>query len=114
MGSINTMLMIDVVIVILGIYLLFLSVRMKKSKKVERFIIPEETLKQCKQEEELAKYLSVRMMAFSIVLSVGGALMVVHETLYNMGYGYYFIVAIITIAFCIFYKQLADGKAKYC
>ncbi len=114
MDSINTMLIIDIVIVALGIYLFFLSLRMRKNKKVEKFIIAEELLRQCKAEEQLAEYLSLPLMIFSIIMMVGGALMVVHETLYDFGYWYYLVAGAVLVSFLLFYKKLMAAKDKYC
>lgn len=114
MSSINTMLIIDIVIVVFGIYLLFLAVRMKKNQRVEQFIIAEELLKKCNEEKLLASYLSVRLMIFSIIMIICGALMIVHETVFSMGYGYYFVVLVLAVSFLVFYKQLTDARIKYC
>lgn len=87
---------------------------MKKNKKVESFVIAEEVLRNCKQEAEFAEYLSVRQLAFSIIMIVGGALMTIHETIFPLGYWYYLVAGFVAVAFLAFYKQLTDGKVKYC
>ena len=114
MDSFNTMFIIDLIIVILGIYLLFLSVRMKMTKKVDKFILAEEVLQKCKNETEMAEYLSVRQMIFSIILIIGGAVMALNETVIDMGNWIYSVVGIVAIAFFVFYKQLMDARIKYC
>ncbi len=112
--EINTMFVIDVIIVILGIYLFFLSLRMKAKKKVEKFILPEEVISKCKKEAELAEYLSLRLMFFSITITIGGVVMALNESVIDMGKWIYPVVGIVTAAFLIFYKQLTDARTKYC
>ncbi|MBQ8626985.1 MAG: hypothetical protein IJ419_12560 [Agathobacter sp.] len=114
MDSLNTMLAIDLIIVILGIYLFFLSLRMKKSKKVDKFILAEELISKCKQETELAEYLSLRLMIFSIVITIGGGVMALNESFIDIGKWIYLVVGIVAVAFFVFFKQLTDARIKYC
>ena len=114
MDSINTMFIIDLVIILFGIYFLYISLRMKKTEKVESFVIAEETLKNCRDEKALAKYLWVRQTIFSIIMIVSGSLMAIHEVVISFGYAYYLVVGILAIAFVVYYKQLTDGRIKYC
>lgn len=114
MDSINTMLIIDIVIIVLGVYLLFISLRMKKTKKVEKIMIAEEVLRNCKAEDELAKILSRHLLICSTVMIICGAIMAVHESFFNLGYWYYPVVGVLVVAVIIFYKQLTDARIKYC
>lgn len=104
----------DIVIAILGIYLLYVAFKMKKTKKIDRFVVAEEVLRVCKDEEGFAEYLSKKMFIFAGVLTLTGILMAVHEAVYDLGYLLYVIVAIAVGVFLWFYKSLTDGKNKYC
>ena len=114
MGSINVMFLIDLVIVVVGIYFLYLSLKMKKNQKVESFVIAEEVLKNCKDHKAFAEFLSIRQMIFSVIMIVAGVLMAVNEMVISLGYGYYVVVTVLAISFIIYYKQLTDGRMKYC
>ena len=114
MDSINAMFLIDLVIIVAGIYLLYLSLRMKKTKKVEKFVVAEETLKNCKDEKAFADYLWIRQLFFSIIMTITGVLMAIHETIFPFGYVYYAVVGVLAIAFVIYYIQWTDGRIKYC
>ena len=114
MDSINTMFIIDLVIVAVGIYFLYISLRMKKTEKVESFVVAEETLKNCKDEKAFANFLWIRQMIFSIIMIISGVLMAVHEVVLSFGYAYYAVVGVLSIAFVVYYKQLTDGRIKYC
>lgn len=114
MDTINTMLIMDLIIVVLGIYLLYLSLHMKKTKKVERFIVKDEVMKLCKDEPAFAEYLSVRMLGFSVTMIIGGVIMALNESVFDMGNWIYIVIAVVVVAFLLFYKQLTDGKIKYC
>ena len=114
MVSINVMFLIDVVIVVVGIYFLYLSFKMKKTEKVESFIIAEEILKNCKDHKAFAEFLSVRQMIFSIIMIIAGTLMAIHEVVISFGYAYDVILGVLVISFMVYYKQLTDGRIKYC
>ena len=114
MNTINTMLIIDIIIVILGIYLLFLAIRMKKTKKVEKFVIDEESMRRCKNEAEFAEFLSIRQLIFSIVMIIGGVAAALSESVFNIGKWEFLLYGVIATAFLLFYKELTDGRVKYC
>lgn len=110
----NVMPVIDAVITILGIYLIFVSLRMKKLKKVNTFIVDEETLKRCKDQSAFAEYLFPKMLIFSIILTITGIVRMVHDLVYQIGIFQYIIAFIAFVAFLLFYKQLTDGRNKFC
>lgn len=114
MGSINTMFLIDVVIIIFGMYFMYISLRMKKQQKVDKFVVAEELLKNCKDEKAFANFLWSRQLVLSIVMIIAGALMAIHEVIFSFGYAYYAFVGALVLAFIIYYKQLTDGRVKYC
>lgn len=114
MNTVNTMLIMDVIIVFLGIYLIHIALKMKKTKKIDRFVVAEEVMRMCKDESGFAEFLSKKMLIFACVLTGAGIIMAIHETVYNLGYGFYVVAAIAVIVFLWFYKSLMDGKNKYC
>ena len=114
MESLNTMLIIDLVIIMAGIYLLYLSLKMHRTHKVESFIVAEETLKNCKDENAFAHFLAVRQTYFSIIMILCGVFMALHETVFPLGYGYYVVTGVLVVALIVFYNELSDGRNKYC
>ena len=108
------MLIIDIVIVILGIYLLVMAFKMKKTNKVEKFLVPEETMQHCKDEKGFSIFLWKRMLIFSAILIIGGGLMVLGETVVDFGA----VAAVFDIGVAIgliwFYKELSNGRVKFC
>lgn len=110
----NTMLIMDIVITIFGIYLIYVALQMKKTKKVNSFIVAEEVLKKCKKQSDFAEYLYPKMLIFASVLTITGGIRIVDDVIYDIGYVAYAVAAIALIAFLLFFKQLTDGKNKYC
>ena len=105
---------IDAVIIILGIYLIFVSLRMKKTKTVNTFIVDEDTLKRCKDQPAFAEYLFPRLLFFAIILTITGILRIIHDLVYELGIFQYIIAFIAFAAFILFYKQLTEGRSKFC
>ena len=93
---------------------MYVSLRMKKSLKVDTFVIAEETLKNCKDEKAFAEFLWIRQFMFSIIMIVAGTLMAIHEVVFSFGCAYYVVVGVLALAFVVYYKQLTDGRIKYC
>ena len=114
MNSMNTMVMIDVVIILAGMYLLFLGWKMKTTKKVEVIVVPEEVLRNCNNMQEFAKALSIIHMICSAMMIGAGVLMLIHHTIFSMGIGYYIIVAVLVAGILIYFKNLTDLKDKFC
>lgn len=114
METLNTMFIIDLVIVAVGLYFMYISLRMKKTMKVDKFVIAEETLKNCKDEKAFAEFLWIRQFFLSIIMILAGVLMAIHEVVFSFGYAYYIVVGILVIAFVIYYIQLTDARIKYC
>ena len=110
----NTMVIIDAIIIVLGIYMIFASVQMKKTNKINSFIVDEQVMKTCKDEKGFVTYLFPRMLSFSIILIVIGVVKIIADTLINIGYFAYILMAVALVMFLVFFKQLSDGKNKFC
>lgn len=114
MNTINTLLVMAVIIIFLGVYLLYISMKMKKSKKVERLVIAEETMMRCKDEKAFAEFLAQKMTIFSIGLIIIGVILMLHETIFDLGYAVYLLVIAALGLFAWFQKNLTDGRNKFC
>ena len=110
----NVMIIMDVVIVVFGLYLIYIALQMKKTKKVNSFIVDEQTLRMCKDQSGFAEYLYPKMLFFAVVLTITGGIRVIDDVVYDIGYFAYGVAAIAFLAFLLFFKQLSDGKSKFC
>ena len=113
MNQINTMTIMYVIVVFLGVYLLVLALKMNKSKKVDSFIVPAEVLARCKDEKAMALDLAKAMKPCAIVFIIGGVILAGDDYLYDLGYWMYAVAAVVSLAFVYFYKILTDVKIKY-
>ena len=110
----TAMLIMDIAIAILGLYLIYVALQMKKTKKVSSFVVDEQVLKNCKKPAAFAEYLSPKMLFFAVLLTITGAIRIIDDVVYDIGYFAYGVAAIAFLAFLIFFKQLSDGKNKFC
>ena len=65
----DVMIIIDVVIAVVGLYLIFMALQMKATKKVNTFIVDEQVLRMCKNQSAFAEYLFPKMLLFAIILT---------------------------------------------
>lgn len=109
----QTKLIVDVVIVIFGLYMLFISVRMKLSGKINPIFLAEEDLKKCKNKEPFAKYMSVRSLVFSIIILICGICGCVCECMSVLPYMKYIELAVFLLAFFNFIRQIRNAKDMF-
>lgn len=110
----NSMVIIDVIIIIIGVYMIYTSIQMKRTNKINNIIVDEQIMRNCKDEKGFVAYLFPRMLSFSIILVAVGIVRLLADTIINIGYFAYAVVAVALISFLLFFKQLSDGKNKFC
>lgn len=114
MKTIDTMLIMAIIIIFLGVYLLYLSLKMNKTKKVERLFVAEEDMLRCKDEKAFAEFMSQKMKLFSIGFILIGIVLLLHETVFNLGWAVYLLVIAAMALYAWFQKNLRDGRNKFC
>ena len=110
----NVMIIIDVIIAVVGLYLIFMALQMKSTKKVNTFIVDEQVLQRCRNQSAFAEYLYPKMLFFAIILTITGVIRVIDDVVYDIGYFTYAVAAIAFLGFLLFMKQLTDGKNEFC
>lgn len=114
MGTINTLLIMALIIIFFGIYLLYLSLKMNKTKKVERLFVAEEDMMRCQDEKAYAEFLSQKMKLFSFGLILIGIVLFIHEAIFDLGWAIYTLVVAAMLLYAWFQKNLTDGRNKFC
>ena len=105
---------IELIITIVGLYLLLEAYKMKKHNKVSNFVIPEASLNTCRDMKGLSDFLFPKLLTFGIILTIVGVIRLIDATVYDIGNWNLIVGLIAIVAFCVFYKQMQDGKTKYC
>ena len=110
----HTMLLMDIIIVLLGIYLISIALRMKQTKKIDNFIVDAQVMAHCRNEKAFAEFLYPKMLIFAVVLVITGGIRMLADTIVNIGYWAYVVAIIALFAFLWFFKELSDAKSKFC
>ena len=87
---------------------------MKKHNKVSNFVIPQANLDTCRDIQGLSKFLWWKLLVFALILTAVGIIRLIDATVYDIGKWNMIVGLVAIVAFCVFYKQMQDGKTKYC
>lgn len=110
----NTLLIMDIVILGFGIYMLYVCVHMKKTKKVHSVLLAEEELKKCKNQKGFVDYITPKMIAFACISLIDAVIGIVGELLVHNVYLNYAYMIIFFAAFLWFGSCLKKAREKYC
>lgn len=77
----NYFIIIDAVTLILGIYIIFVSLRMKKSGKIESTFVAEDEMKKIKDTAGYIAYIYPKSLVFGIVIFVISIVAIVSDCL---------------------------------
>ena len=117
MSMADMMLIFDVIMAVLGVYLLTAAVKMKRTKRVPTLLVPEQELKRCRHPEDFAAFMAPKTRTFSIVILIFAAQGLVNGLLKTgrVGTVCNVVMLIVFIAnWGWFSSKLQKGKEKYC
>lgn len=109
----KAMLIMDIVVLLFGAYMLYMSVSMKKTGRIPSMILAPEELKKCKDEKGFTAFLSTKMLVVSIVFMAVGAISVMEELFLHTGWISYVMMLVFLVAFFLFTRALQDARAKF-
>lgn len=109
----DMMLIIDVVIMIFGIYMAIISVQMIRTGRIHKIILAEEELKKCKKPKEFVRYLSPRMLVFSVIVIVVGIAGILFDTVAEAGKWNYIFLLVFLLAFFVFSTQFRKAREDF-
>lgn len=112
--SLDVMLIFDIVMIVLGIYMMAASLKMKRTKEIGTMILAEEDVQKCKDKAGFATFFYSYELVMGIAFLLCGAVRLADKLLIKIG-GALDVVPIIVllIVACWFYKGLQDAKAKF-
>lgn len=104
----------DVIIAVLGIYLITSAVKMKKTKEIGTVILTPEEIGRCKRKEELAEFLCWREMVLGVVFLLFGFIRLLDTYVLKIG-GVLDILLMIVLIIAVlwFFKSLQTARAEF-
>lgn len=74
MKDFNIMIIFDLVIAVLGVYLVYSAARMKNNEEVPAAFVPEEEMNRCEDKSGFSAYMFPRTLLFGLVSIISGIL----------------------------------------
>ena len=109
----KAMLIMNIIVLVFGAYMLYMSVSMKKTGRIPSMILAPEELKKCKDEKSFTAFLSPKLLVVSLVFMAVGAISLLEELLIHTGWISYVAMLVFLAAFFLFTRALQDARAKF-
>lgn len=114
MKKIDTYLIFDIILALLGIYLIVTSFLMRRQGRVSTLLISEDEQKKCKKQKEYVAFMFPRMLAFAVVCTLVGAVGIINDLkLIVIPYWGMIELGVFLVAFFVFYTQMRDARLKF-
>lgn len=110
----DVMIIIDAVIILLGVYMLYVSLHMMKVGEISSVLIAKEEMTRCKDKRGFINEMSPKLIWFASIILVVGAVGIILDLLdYSGGILNYAILVIFLIAFVVYTRQMRSARSKY-
>ncbi len=110
----DVMIIIDAVIILLGVYMIYVSLHMKKVGEISSLLIAKEEMTRCKDKKGFIDDMSPKLILFASIISVVGVIGIAIDLLdYTGGILNYAILIVFLIAFVIYTRQMRSARSKY-
>ena len=114
MTNADMMVIFDVIITIMGTYIIFSTIKMKKDGMVPNLFVPVEEMTKCKDQPGFIAFLFPRAIIFGLVSAIFGIEGVCNDMFLNLGQIVNVIMIVVFIvAWVWFSMQLRKGKEKF-
>ena len=113
MADINMVLVIDVIIVILGVYLIYSAFMMDRKEKISTMFVHEQELVKIKDKKAFIKYIFPKVIIFSVILIIDGIVGIISETVITIPYWNWADLLIMLCAIGILMTQIRNAKEKF-
>lgn len=104
---------LDIVITALGIYLICVTLGMKKDKKINKMFLSPEELKKVKDVEGFINFVSPVCLIFGVITIILGILGLVSGLVYEIKYYNWIEMIIFVITLIIFANRFTRAREKY-
>lgn len=110
----NTYLIFDILMGIIGIILILQALQMKKSGEISTWLMSDTERKKCKKKESYLAYMVPREIFFGAGMTVLGVLgAIVEWKIFSIPYWNFIQMVLFLIFFLAFWTQMKDANRKY-
>lgn len=110
----NFMVVFDVVIAVLGLYLIYAAMQMKRSGEISNVIVNPEEIARCKNKRGFIDFIYDKVLIFGVVALAFGILGGISDGISSFGRIYTVIsISLFVLAWLWFANQLRKGREKF-
>ena len=109
----DSLLIMDIVITILGCYLFFNAVQMKKTERISAMIVPEQEAAKCKDKKGYIRFVFPRMVIFSVITIITGIAGVIDSKVYPIPYWNWLEMVIVVIVIGYLIVSLRNARIRF-
>ncbi len=107
-------LVFDVIVAVLGVYLLFTAKKMQTEEKVPALFVTPEEMRTCRNEKAFIRFLYPRVVAFALSDLLYGVAELYNDVVFNLGNALNAALVVIFIGMWIWFSmQLRKGKRDF-
>lgn len=104
----------DVIITLLGAYILYTAVKMKSEMKMPPLFVTPEEMRTCKNEKGFVNYLYGRVVAFGLIDLLFGLEGLFSDLVYDLGTAVNAVLVVVFVAAWIWFSvQLRKGREEF-
>lgn len=109
----DVMVLFDVVIMILGIYMIFAALKMHKTGEISPVIITPEEIARCRDKRGFIAFMYWKEAVFGGILTAVGVLGLVNDLVVSMGAYNVIELLLFLAAFLWFQEELRKARTKF-
>jgi len=109
----NTMYLIDLMIMLAAIYVLYLGIEMKKTMKIHKSMMAKEMIEKCKDQAGFVSYIFPSVMIFGIVSIVAGIMGFLFDYFQFASYYTYISCGLFLLVFLLFVVVYKKAMSKF-
>ena len=111
--KLDSVLMMDIVILLFGLYILYATIRMKKKGVIDKMLMAESEIKKIKAKDGFIQYMSPHLIVFSSLVIVDGIFGIITDEFVKIPYSNWIIMVTFLIAVIYLLNRIRVSKEKF-
>lgn len=111
--KLDSVLMMDIVILLFGLYILYATIRMKRKGVIDKMLMAESEIKKIKDKDGFIQYMSPHLIVFSAVVIVDGIFGIITDEFVKIPYSNWIIMVTFLIAVIYLLNRIRVSKEKF-
>ncbi len=108
------MIIFDVIIAVLGIYLVYTALRMNQMQKISTLLVNQDAIAKCRDKKGFIQSVYKKMAGFGAGSIVFGALGCINDTICDFGRAYNIVsVCVYFVAWFLFSREMRKDREKF-